>query len=103
MKEREIVLADLPQENDFKPRPAIVLKVMVPYDDYLVCGLSTQLHREVVSFDDRIQPGDADFVLSRLKEARLFVLAFFRLFHPAMCEAKSAKFRQNVTNACFAV
>ena len=34
--------------------------------DLLVCGISTQLHQEVVGLDQRIGPSDGDFVTSGL-------------------------------------
>ena len=59
-----------------KNRPAIVLRIMPPHGDLLVCGVSRQLHHEVVGFDDAIKPGDADFDASGLKAASLIRLRF---------------------------
>ena len=61
MSEGDVVLADLPQENDWKLHPAIVLKFVPPYDDSMLCGISTQLDLEVVRLDERIEPEDDDF------------------------------------------
>ena len=62
MKEGDVVLTPLPQaDGQVKNRPAIILRAMPPYGDFLVCGVSTQLHHEVAGFDDRIRPSDADF------------------------------------------
>ncbi len=49
---------------------------MPPYGDFLVCGVSTQLHNEVAGFDDPIRPADADFEASGLKAASLIRLGF---------------------------
>jgi len=38
-----------------------------PFSDWLVCGVSTQLHHEVVGFDDVIEPSHSDFGASGLK------------------------------------
>jgi mRNA interferase MazF len=77
MKERDVVLTPLPQaDGQVKNRPAIVLRGMPPHGDLLVCGVSTQLHQEVVGFDDVVRPGDVDFVGSGLKAASLIRLAF---------------------------
>jgi mRNA interferase MazF len=52
MKAGDVVLAALPQADaQIKHRPAIVLRVMRPYGDLLVCGVSTQLQQEVRGFD----------------------------------------------------
>lgn len=65
MKEGDIVLTPLPQaDGQVKNRPAIVLRTMPPHGDLLVCGISTQLHQEVVGFDETIKPGDLDFASS---------------------------------------
>jgi mRNA interferase MazF len=77
MKAGDVVLAPLPQaDGQFKNRPAVVLRVMRPHGDLLVCGVSTQLQQEVVGFDDAIRPGDPDFVGSGLKASSLIRLGF---------------------------
>ena len=75
MKEGDVILTPLPQaDGQIKNRPAIILRGMPPYGDFLVCGVSTQLHQEVAGFDDPIRPGDADFVTSGLKAPSLIRL-----------------------------
>jgi len=77
MKEGDVVLAALPQAaGPVKNRPAIVLRAMPPYGDFLVCGVSTQLRQEVTGFDDPIGPEDADFLASGLKAPSLIRLGF---------------------------
>ncbi len=77
MKERDVVLAPLPQATgQVKNRPTIVLRAMPPYGDFLVCGVSTQLRQEVAGFDDPIGPGDPDFLVSGLKAPSLIRLGF---------------------------
>lgn len=77
MKEGDVVLTPLPQtDGQVKNRPAIILRAMPPYGDLLVCGVSTQLHHEVVGFDDSLRPSDTDFVASGLKAASLIRLGF---------------------------
>ena len=77
MTERDVVLTPLPQADGLvKNRPAIILRGMPPRGDLLVCGVSTQLHHEVVGFDEVIRPGDVDFADSGLKAASLIRLGF---------------------------
>ena len=77
MKEGDVVLTPLPQaDGQIKNRPAIILREMPPYGDFLVCGVSTQLHQEVAGFDDPIRPGDVDFAKSGLKAPSLIRLGF---------------------------
>jgi mRNA interferase MazF len=77
MTEGDVVLTPLPQaDGQIKNRPAIILREMPPCGDFLVCGVSTQLHQEVAGFDDPIRPGDADFAASGLKAPSLIRLGF---------------------------
>ncbi len=77
MKEGDVVLTPLPQaDGQVKNRPAIILRAMPPYGDFLVCGVSMQLHHEVAGLDDPIRPSDADFAASGLKAASLIRLGF---------------------------
>jgi mRNA interferase MazF len=55
---------------------------MPPFGDFLVCGVSTQLHQAVSGFDDVIQPKDADFGTDGLKAASLIRLGFLAVLPP---------------------
>ncbi|WP_200816765.1 hypothetical protein [Planktothrix sp. PCC 11201] len=69
MKEADIVLTPIPQtDGKIKNRPVILLRELPPYKDFLVCGVSTQLHQQVQGFDDIISPSDPDFAASGLPE-----------------------------------
>lgn len=84
MKERDVVLAPLPQSTgQLKNRPAVVLRVMPPYGDFLVCGVTSQLRQEVSGFDDLIGPSDPDFVASGLKAPSLIRLGFLAVLPPS--------------------
>ena len=62
MNEGDTALTPIPQADGLsKPRPVILLLPMPPFGDWLVCGLSTQLHQEVVGFDETIEPSHSDF------------------------------------------
>ena len=49
---------------------------MPPFGDWLVCGVSTQLHQEVSGFDEVVAPPDSDYRQSGLKAASLIRLGF---------------------------
>src|SRR2546428_7550097 len=77
MKVGYVVLTPVPQADGMiKNRPAIILREMPPYKDFLVCGVSTQLHQRVRDFDEIISPADADFPTSGLKSESLIRLGF---------------------------
>lgn len=59
-----------------KPRPVLLLaSVPGPYDDWLVCILSTQLQQAAAGFDEVIAPQDSDFPASGLKVASVIRVA----------------------------
>jgi len=73
----DVALTPLPQaDGRTKPRPAILLRQMPPFGDWLVCGVSTQLHQEVAGFDETIGPSHPDFPRSGLKAPSLIRLGF---------------------------
>ncbi len=77
MTEGDVALTPLPQaDGRTKPRPAILLRKMPPFGDWLVCGVSTQLHQEGADFDEPIQPSHSDFRLSGLKAPSLIRLGY---------------------------
>lgn len=84
MQEGEVVLAPLPQSDGvIKPRPAILLRELPPYKDFLVCGISSQLHQYVDGFDEIIAPDDSDYSASGLVSVSVIRLGFLALlpFH----------------------
>lgn len=77
MKETDVVLALLPQSDGaLKRRPALILREMPPFRDFLLCGISTQLHQQVKKFDEIISPNDNDFSASGLVAESLIRLGF---------------------------
>jgi mRNA interferase MazF len=75
MNPGEIALAEVQQaDGKFKARPVVVLRVMPPFSDYLVCALSSKLHHECTGFDEVIAIEDDDFAASGLKVASLIRL-----------------------------
>ena len=77
MTEGDVALTPLPQaDGRFKPRPAILLRQMPPFGDWLICGVSSQIHQQVVGFDEVIDASHPDFAGSGLKVASLIRLGF---------------------------
>ncbi len=77
MKEAEIILTPILQaDGQTKNRPALILREMPHFNDFLVCGISTQLHHEVKDFDEVIAAPDSDFPGSGLITDSLIRLAF---------------------------
>jgi mRNA interferase MazF len=77
MKEGDVILTPLPQaDGQIKNRPAIFLREMPPFQDILVCGVSTQLHQMAPDFDEVIARRDGDFSASGLIAESLIRLGF---------------------------
>lgn len=77
MKEGDVVIVAMPQsDGSVKNRPTIILREMPPFQDMLVCGVSTQLRQEVKDFDEIISPTDSDFKTSSLVGKSLLRLGF---------------------------
>lgn len=80
MKEGDVVLTTFEQaDGQMKNRPAIVLRVMRPFGDLLICGVSRQLRHRVADFDEVIAPADEDFAASNLLGTSLIPLGFLAL------------------------
>ncbi len=66
----QIVLFRFPQTDlaRGKLRPALLLgKLPGPYDDWLMCMISSQTWHCIPGFDEIVQEGDPDFAASGLK------------------------------------
>ncbi len=84
MKEGDVALTAFQQaDGKTKNRPAIILRVMPPFDDFLICGVSRQLRHQVAGFDEVIARTDADFVSSGLADTSLIRLGFLALLPAA--------------------
>jgi mRNA interferase MazF len=84
MKEGDVVLTPIPQANGIvKNRPAIILREMPPYRDFLVCGVSSRLDKQGKGFDDVISAADDDFKASGLRTTSLVRLGFLAVLPSA--------------------
>ncbi|PSR01092.1 MAG: PemK family protein [Bacteroidetes bacterium SW_8_64_56] len=66
----QIVLFQFPRADlsEGKLRPALLLcEVPGPYDDWLICMISSQIHQRIEGFDELIAEDDRDFTQSGLK------------------------------------
>lgn len=77
MREGDVLLASLVQgDGTVKDRPVLFLLRMPPFQDLLVCGVSSQIQQAVPDFDETIVPTDPDFRTSGLKAASLIRLGY---------------------------
>ena len=74
----QIVTFPFPQTDLItgKPRPALlVARTPGPFDDWLLCMVSSELQQAISGFDELIVPGDPDFVQRGLRQPSLLRLA----------------------------
>ena len=86
MRPGEIVLLRLPQANlaSGKLRPVLVLSDLPgPFGDYMVCGISSQLHQEMPDWDERLTASDDDFAASGLKVPSVIRLNWLAAINPS--------------------
>lgn len=82
MREGEIILASLPQaDGKMKLRPVLLLKQLPDYNDFLVCGISTQLHHLIKDFDQLIDDGSDSFPQTGLRQSSIVRLGFLAVIH----------------------
>jgi mRNA interferase MazF len=79
MKAGNIVLVDFPQsDGKSKLRPVLILKLLPKYNDFLVCGISTQLNQYIKDLDEILSDQDIYFKQTGLHKSsviRIFFLA----------------------------
>jgi mRNA interferase MazF len=77
MKEGDVVITPLPQaDGQVKARPAVLLRTLPPFGDWLACGISSQLEQMAPNFDELIESPDSDFPGSGLKCPSLIRLGY---------------------------
>lgn len=77
MKEADVILTPLPQaDGPPKNRPALILRELPPFGDFLVCGISAQVHQAIPGFDEVVSRADADFAGSGLLVDSVIRLGF---------------------------
>ncbi|MDD2764724.1 MAG: hypothetical protein PHE83_12205 [Opitutaceae bacterium] len=77
MKEGDIILIALRQaDGQFKNRPVLLLKQFPPFGDWLICGVSSQLHQCVPEFDEVVAHAHTDFATSGLVTESVIRLGF---------------------------
>ncbi|MBI5684823.1 MAG: type II toxin-antitoxin system PemK/MazF family toxin [Verrucomicrobia bacterium] len=77
MREGAVILIPLPQADGVtKNRPALVLRQLPKFGDWLVCGLSTQLAQYVPGFDELLDPKNSDYKASGVMQPSVVRLGF---------------------------
>ncbi len=75
----DIILIDLLQsDGSYKLRPALILKQLPKYNDFLVCGISSQISQYIKGFDEILNEHNKNFTdtgLHTTSVIRLFFLA----------------------------
>jgi len=94
MQPGDVVLTRLFQRDGVqKQRPAIIIKVIPPFNDFLVCGFSSQLRHYVPGLDEIISTEEVDFINSGLTHTSLIRAGWlFLQFLLSLLKGRSAVF-----------
>ncbi len=77
LSEGDLIVAELPQaDGRTKPRPVLLLRELPGFGDFLVCGVSSQIHQAQNDFDQIIAVTDAFFGASGLQVSSVVRLNF---------------------------
>lgn len=77
MKTGSIALIDLLQsDGSYKLRPALILKELPKYNDFLVCGISSQTNQYLKDYDEILNEEDEHFASTGLRKTSLIRLFF---------------------------
>jgi mRNA interferase MazF len=104
MKEGDILITALRQaDGTVKDRPVVYLGKMPPFQDFLVCGISTQLQQSAPELDETITPSDPDFRTSGLKTSSLIRLGYLAVLPSSQFKGRigriaSARLKRLLTN-----
>jgi mRNA interferase MazF len=72
MQEGDIALLNMLQPDGTKKnRPVLLIKQVKPFNDWIVCAVSTQLHQEVKGFDYLVLDSYTDFSATGFKQSSL--------------------------------
>lgn len=85
----QIALFQFPQADlsEGKLRPALLLnEVPGPYEDWLICMISSQVHQRIDGFDELIEEDDEDFARSGLKVTSVIRMGRLAVVEGAMLE-----------------
>jgi mRNA interferase MazF len=86
VKPGDVVLIALAQIGGTAPklRPALLLGDLPgPYQNLLLCGISTQLHQFVAQWDEFVRASDADFAASGLHRDSVIRLSYLHAADPS--------------------
>jgi mRNA interferase MazF len=88
-KPGDILLVRFPRANlqSGKYRPVLLLSRMPgPFDDWLICGITSQLRHEVEGWDEVVKRADGDFKSSGLKVPSLIRIGKLATVEEAVLE-----------------
>jgi mRNA interferase MazF len=75
MQGGDVALLHMSQPDGTKKhRPVLLLKQVRPFDDWIVCAVSTQLHQEVKGFDHLILDTSVEFAATGFKQSSIIRL-----------------------------
>lgn len=87
----QIILFRFPRSDlsEGKLRPALLLsEVPGPYEDWLICMISSQVHQRIDGFDELVEEDDKDFARSGLKVTSVIRIGRLAIVEDGMLEGR---------------
>ena len=94
MKPGDIMLVKFPRTNleEGKYRPVLLIsKFPGPFDDWLICAITSQLKHKITGWDDIIAETDRDFKSSGLKVSSLIRIGKLATVEESILEGQLGK------------
>lgn len=80
MEEGQISRIPIPQaDKKIKERPVVLLRKLPAFDEWIICGITSQLWHKTEGFDITIDENHPDFKMSGLKSPGLIRLGFLHV------------------------
>jgi mRNA interferase MazF len=98
LKAGDIALAVIPQDDQQKIRPVLILKTLPKFNDLLVCGISSQIHRLIPDFDLLLKDTHLAFAESGLKGTSIFRLGSLAVLQPSKIIVAIGTLRSDLHN-----
>ena len=104
MEEGSIIRVVLPEsDGKFRSRPALLLKRVLPHNDWLMCAISGRLHNEIKGLDILLKTTHPDFQQTHLKYDALIRTGFLYTLSEEIIEGVIGKvsieiYQQVLTN-----
>lgn len=89
MKKGDIIIASLPMiHGTYKKRPALIINSFPPYNDFLLCGISSQLHQNIKEAAYLLSANESYFKETGLSKSSIIRLNYLVMIPQTLIEGR---------------